>query len=144
MPPQTLSYLLCLFLSTLPNNTLSLLLPCFRIQYSLNVADRLADEHVLIGLYVNMLRNNPSWLVQVWLLDCPERGEQSDLLKSSLSKGQSHWMPEVSLSTCLTDAIKISCDITLDISHHCTIEFTFFVYVLVKWTTCVNGCCAKY
>uniref|UniRef100_A0A5F9C316 Dystrobrevin n=1 Tax=Oryctolagus cuniculus TaxID=9986 RepID=A0A5F9C316_RABIT len=30
------------------------------IQYSLNVADRLADEHVLIGLYVNMLRNNPS------------------------------------------------------------------------------------
>uniref|UniRef100_A0A2K5CVU7 Dystrobrevin alpha n=1 Tax=Aotus nancymaae TaxID=37293 RepID=A0A2K5CVU7_AOTNA len=32
------------------------------IQYSLNVADRLADEHVLIGLYVNMLRNNPSWL----------------------------------------------------------------------------------
>uniref|UniRef100_A0A2K5IZJ6 Dystrobrevin n=1 Tax=Colobus angolensis palliatus TaxID=336983 RepID=A0A2K5IZJ6_COLAP len=33
-----------------------------RIQYSLNVADRLADEHVLIGLYVNMLRNNPSWL----------------------------------------------------------------------------------
>ncbi|KAF3829870.1 hypothetical protein GH733_001821 [Mirounga leonina] len=34
------------------------------IQYSLNVADRLADEHVLIGLYVNRLRNNPSWLVQ--------------------------------------------------------------------------------
>ncbi|CAO2593445.1 Dystrobrevin alpha, partial [Lemmus lemmus] len=33
-----------------------------RIQYSLNVADRLADEHVLIGLYVNMLRNNPSML----------------------------------------------------------------------------------
>lgn len=71
--------------------------PCFRIQYSLNVADRLADEHVLIGLYVNMLRNNPPWLVQVWLLDSPERGEQSDLLTSSLSKGQSHWMAEVSL-----------------------------------------------
>ncbi|XP_071064731.1 dystrobrevin alpha isoform X12 [Dasypus novemcinctus] len=34
-----------------------------RIQYSLNVADRLADEHVLIGLYVNMLRNNPSCML---------------------------------------------------------------------------------
>ncbi|XP_007943828.1 dystrobrevin alpha [Orycteropus afer afer] len=33
------------------------------IQYSLNVADRLADEHVLIGLYVNMLRNNPSCML---------------------------------------------------------------------------------
>lgn len=51
-----------LFLSTSLNS--SFLLPSFRIQYSLNVADRLADEHVLIGLYVNMLRNNPSWLVQ--------------------------------------------------------------------------------
>uniref|UniRef100_F7ENB9 Dystrobrevin n=1 Tax=Callithrix jacchus TaxID=9483 RepID=F7ENB9_CALJA len=35
-----------------------------RIQYSLNVADRLADEHVLIGLYVNMLRNNPSCMLE--------------------------------------------------------------------------------
>ncbi|XP_032101235.1 dystrobrevin alpha isoform X5 [Sapajus apella] len=34
------------------------------IQYSLNVADRLADEHVLIGLYVNMLRNNPSCMLE--------------------------------------------------------------------------------
>ncbi|XP_017658843.1 dystrobrevin alpha isoform X5 [Nannospalax galili] len=34
------------------------------IQYSLNVANRLADEHVLIGLYVNMLRNNPSCLLE--------------------------------------------------------------------------------
>ncbi|XP_076991758.1 dystrobrevin alpha isoform X1 [Tamandua tetradactyla] len=33
------------------------------IQYSLNVADRLADEHVLIGLYVNMLRNSPSCML---------------------------------------------------------------------------------
>ena len=94
---QTHSCLPHLFLSTSPTNILSFLLPCFRIQYSLNVADRLADEHVLIGLYVNMLRNNPSWLVQVWLLDCPEKGKQSDLLISSLSKGQSHWMAEVSL-----------------------------------------------
>ncbi|XP_026517703.1 dystrobrevin alpha isoform X10 [Terrapene carolina triunguis] len=30
------------------------------LQYSLDVADRLADEHVLIGLYVNMLQSNPS------------------------------------------------------------------------------------
>ncbi|XP_027431792.1 dystrobrevin alpha isoform X7 [Zalophus californianus] len=34
------------------------------IQYSLNVADRLADEHVLIGLYVNRLRNNPSCMLE--------------------------------------------------------------------------------
>ncbi|XP_016051432.1 PREDICTED: dystrobrevin alpha isoform X1 [Miniopterus natalensis] len=34
------------------------------IQYSLNVADRLADEHVLIGLYVNMLRNSPSCMLE--------------------------------------------------------------------------------
>ncbi|XP_006889232.1 PREDICTED: dystrobrevin alpha isoform X2 [Elephantulus edwardii] len=34
------------------------------IQYSLNVANRLADEHVLIGLYVNMLRNNPSCMLE--------------------------------------------------------------------------------
>ncbi|XP_024840162.1 dystrobrevin alpha isoform X15 [Bos javanicus] len=34
------------------------------IKYSLNVADRLADEHVLIGLYVNMLRNNPSCMLE--------------------------------------------------------------------------------
>ncbi|XP_036060552.1 dystrobrevin alpha isoform X6 [Onychomys torridus] len=35
-----------------------------RIQYSLNVADRLADEHVLIGLYVNMLRSSPSCMLE--------------------------------------------------------------------------------
>ncbi|OPJ83425.1 dystrobrevin alpha isoform B [Patagioenas fasciata monilis] len=34
------------------------------LQYSLDVADRLADEHVLIGLYVNMLQSNPARLVQ--------------------------------------------------------------------------------
>ncbi|XP_078291469.1 dystrobrevin alpha isoform X8 [Panthera onca] len=34
------------------------------IQYSLNVADRLADEHVLIGLYVNRLRNNPPCMLE--------------------------------------------------------------------------------
>ncbi|XP_037010386.2 dystrobrevin alpha isoform X8 [Artibeus jamaicensis] len=34
------------------------------IQYSLSVADRLADEHVLIGLYVNMLRNSPSCMLE--------------------------------------------------------------------------------
>uniref|UniRef100_A0A8D2NRR4 Dystrobrevin alpha n=1 Tax=Zosterops lateralis melanops TaxID=1220523 RepID=A0A8D2NRR4_ZOSLA len=30
------------------------------LQYSLDVADRLADEHVLIGVYVNMLQSNPA------------------------------------------------------------------------------------
>ncbi|KAM3604280.1 uncharacterized protein V6R79_008795 [Siganus canaliculatus] len=29
------------------------------LNYSLDVADRLADEHALIGLYVNLLRNSP-------------------------------------------------------------------------------------
>ncbi|KAM6918735.1 dystrobrevin alpha isoform 3-T4 [Xenentodon cancila] len=29
------------------------------LKYNLDVADRLADEHVLIGLYVNLLQNNP-------------------------------------------------------------------------------------
>ncbi|XP_038859125.1 dystrobrevin alpha-like [Salvelinus namaycush] len=30
------------------------------LNYSLDVADRLADEHVLIGLYVNLMQNNPT------------------------------------------------------------------------------------
>uniref|UniRef100_A0A8D2M2G5 Dystrobrevin n=1 Tax=Zonotrichia albicollis TaxID=44394 RepID=A0A8D2M2G5_ZONAL len=30
------------------------------LQYSLDVADRLADEHVLIGVYVNMLQSSPT------------------------------------------------------------------------------------
>uniref|UniRef100_A0A7N8XFB2 Dystrobrevin, alpha n=1 Tax=Mastacembelus armatus TaxID=205130 RepID=A0A7N8XFB2_9TELE len=34
-------------------------LRCSRLNYNLDVADRLADEHVLIGLYVNLLQNNP-------------------------------------------------------------------------------------
>uniref|UniRef100_A0A3P8QGA3 Dystrobrevin n=1 Tax=Astatotilapia calliptera TaxID=8154 RepID=A0A3P8QGA3_ASTCA len=34
-----------------------------KLNYNLDVADRLADEHVLIGLYVNLLQNNPkTWL----------------------------------------------------------------------------------
>lgn len=41
---------------------------CYRLNYNLDVADRLADEHVLIGLYVNLLQNNPkTWLVGVML-----------------------------------------------------------------------------
>ncbi|XP_052319828.1 dystrobrevin alpha isoform X4 [Oncorhynchus keta] len=31
-----------------------------KLNYSLDVADRLADEHVLIGLYVNLLQHNPT------------------------------------------------------------------------------------
>ncbi|XP_070603820.1 dystrobrevin alpha isoform X5 [Erythrolamprus reginae] len=46
-----------------------------RLQYSLDVADRLADEHVLIGLYVNMLQNNPSRL-----LDSPNRLDEEHRL----------------------------------------------------------------
>ncbi|XP_062336750.1 dystrobrevin alpha isoform X3 [Osmerus eperlanus] len=34
------------------------------LNYSLDVADRLADEHVLIGLYVNLLQNNPKCLLE--------------------------------------------------------------------------------
>ncbi|XP_037537569.1 dystrobrevin alpha [Nematolebias whitei] len=30
-----------------------------KLKYNLDVADRLADEHVLIGVYVNLLQNNP-------------------------------------------------------------------------------------
>ncbi|XP_064409712.1 dystrobrevin alpha isoform X4 [Latimeria chalumnae] len=45
------------------------------IQYSLDVADRLADEHVLIGLYVNMLQNNPSRM-----LDSPSRLDEEHRL----------------------------------------------------------------
>uniref|UniRef100_A0A8C6MJJ1 Dystrobrevin n=1 Tax=Nothobranchius furzeri TaxID=105023 RepID=A0A8C6MJJ1_NOTFU len=31
-----------------------------KLKYNLEVADRLADEHVLIGIYVNLLQNRPS------------------------------------------------------------------------------------
>ncbi|XP_072536371.1 dystrobrevin alpha isoform X3 [Salminus brasiliensis] len=34
------------------------------VQYSLDIADRLADEHVLIGLYVNLLQKNRSCLLE--------------------------------------------------------------------------------
>ncbi|XP_041101998.1 dystrobrevin alpha-like isoform X22 [Polyodon spathula] len=34
------------------------------ITYSLDVADRLADEHVLIGLYVNLLHSNPTRMLE--------------------------------------------------------------------------------
>lgn len=43
-------------------------LDCFRLNYNLGVADRLADEHALIALYVNLLQNKPStWSVGVML-----------------------------------------------------------------------------
>ncbi|XP_069047609.1 dystrobrevin alpha isoform X12 [Lepisosteus oculatus] len=35
-----------------------------RLNYSLDVADRLADEHVLIGLYVNLLHRNPTHMLE--------------------------------------------------------------------------------
>ncbi|XP_069477101.1 dystrobrevin alpha isoform X3 [Ambystoma mexicanum] len=34
------------------------------LQYSLDVADRLADEHVLIGVYSNMLQSSPSRMLE--------------------------------------------------------------------------------
>ncbi|KAM6948711.1 dystrobrevin alpha [Aplochiton taeniatus] len=34
------------------------------LNYTMDVADRLADEHVLIGLYVNLLQNNPTCLLE--------------------------------------------------------------------------------
>lgn len=42
----------------------------FRVQYSLDIADRLADEHILIGLYVNLLRKDRSW--SVWAVGLSE------------------------------------------------------------------------
>ncbi|XP_038622491.1 dystrobrevin alpha isoform X18 [Tachyglossus aculeatus] len=45
------------------------------LQYSLDVADRLADEHGLIGLYVNMLQSNPSRM-----LDSPNRLDEEHRL----------------------------------------------------------------
>ncbi|XP_044279977.1 dystrobrevin alpha isoform X10 [Varanus komodoensis] len=64
-----------------------------RLQYSLDVADRLADEHVLIGLYVNMLQNNPSRIyseekslldkqhqIKMHLLDSPNRLDEEHRL----------------------------------------------------------------
>ncbi|XP_044279970.1 dystrobrevin alpha isoform X3 [Varanus komodoensis] len=63
------------------------------LQYSLDVADRLADEHVLIGLYVNMLQNNPSRIyseekslldkqhqIKMHLLDSPNRLDEEHRL----------------------------------------------------------------
>ncbi|XP_075126632.1 dystrobrevin alpha isoform X12 [Leptodactylus fuscus] len=45
------------------------------LQYSLDVADRLADEHVLIGVYANMLQNNLSRM-----LDSPSRLDEEHRL----------------------------------------------------------------
>uniref|UniRef100_A0A8C1QHY7 Dystrobrevin n=1 Tax=Cyprinus carpio TaxID=7962 RepID=A0A8C1QHY7_CYPCA len=42
------------------SNTFCLNSP-LKVQYSLDIADRLADEHILIGLYVNLLRKDRSW-----------------------------------------------------------------------------------
>lgn len=67
-PPSLLipcaSVVTCVMLCFMSCETLH----CSRLNYNLDVADRLADEHVLIGLYVNLLQNNPkTWLVGVLL-----------------------------------------------------------------------------
>ncbi|XP_063307478.1 dystrobrevin alpha isoform X4 [Pelobates fuscus] len=45
------------------------------LQYSLDVADRLADEHALIGVYASMIQNNPSRM-----LDSPSRLDEEHRL----------------------------------------------------------------
>lgn len=57
MPPRPVNY---------PNDYFSHSMPTSgnpystkKVNYNLEVADRLADEHVLIGLYVTLLQNNP-------------------------------------------------------------------------------------
>ncbi|XP_048384988.1 dystrobrevin alpha isoform X7 [Stegostoma tigrinum] len=49
--------------------------PNKRLQYSLDIADRLGDEHVLIGLYINFLLNNSSRV-----LDSPSRLDEEHRL----------------------------------------------------------------
>ncbi|XP_037643431.1 dystrobrevin alpha isoform X4 [Sebastes umbrosus] len=46
------------------------------LNYNLEVADRLADEHALIGLYVNLLQNNP----RTCLLESNHQDEEHSLI----------------------------------------------------------------
>ncbi|XP_075953369.1 dystrobrevin alpha isoform X2 [Anarhichas minor] len=46
------------------------------LNYNLDVADRLADEHALIGLYVNLLQNNP----KTCLLESNHQDEEHSLI----------------------------------------------------------------
>ncbi|XP_054452786.1 dystrobrevin alpha [Anoplopoma fimbria] len=46
------------------------------LNYNLDVADRLADEHALIGLYVNLLQNNP----RTCLLESNHQDEEHSLI----------------------------------------------------------------
>ncbi|XP_038665209.1 dystrobrevin alpha isoform X13 [Scyliorhinus canicula] len=48
--------------------------PNKRLQYSLDIADRLGDEHVLIGLYINLLKNSSR------VLDSPSRLDEEHRL----------------------------------------------------------------
>ncbi|XP_068593938.1 dystrobrevin alpha isoform X4 [Cebidichthys violaceus] len=47
-----------------------------KLNYNLDVADRLADEHALIGLYVNLLQNNP----KTCLLESNHQDEEHSLI----------------------------------------------------------------
>ncbi|XP_072323930.1 dystrobrevin alpha isoform X13 [Scyliorhinus torazame] len=49
--------------------------PNKRLQYSLDIADRLGDEHILIGLYINLLLKNSSRV-----LDSPSRLDEEHRL----------------------------------------------------------------
>ncbi|XP_049677371.1 dystrobrevin alpha isoform X3 [Accipiter gentilis] len=74
------------------------------LQYSLDVADRLADEHVLIGLYVNMLQSNPARSV----LDSTSRLDEEHKLiaryaarlaaETSSSQGQQRGASDISFT----------------------------------------------
>ncbi|XP_052642829.1 dystrobrevin alpha isoform X2 [Harpia harpyja] len=74
------------------------------LQYSLDVADRLADEHVLIGLYVNMLQSNPARSV----LDSASRLDEEHKLiaryaarlaaETSSSQGQQRGASDISFT----------------------------------------------
>ncbi|XP_056276331.1 dystrobrevin alpha isoform X2 [Pseudoliparis swirei] len=63
------------------------------LNYNLDVADRLADEHALIGLYVNLLRNKPN----TCLLESNHHDEEHSLIAryaARLAADAAHqWIP---------------------------------------------------
>ncbi|XP_075069583.1 dystrobrevin alpha isoform X2 [Mixophyes fleayi] len=69
------------------------------LQYSLDVADRLADEHVLIGVYASMLQNNLSRM-----LDSPSRLDEEHRLiaryaaRLAAETTSSHRGPDISFT----------------------------------------------
>ncbi|TNN64946.1 Dystrobrevin alpha [Liparis tanakae] len=66
-----------------------------RLNYNLDVADRLADEHALIGLYVNLLQNKPN----TCLLESNHQDEEHSLIARYAARlaadaaAQHQWIP---------------------------------------------------